>query len=143
MAKKITGYINLIIPAASANPSPPIGPALGQQGVNIMEFCKAFNAKTEKMEKGTPIPVTITVYEDRSFTFATRTPPASYFLKKAAKIQSGAKTPSREVVGTVTQSQVRKIAEEKLVDLNAANVEAAMKTIAGTARSMGIEVVEG
>jgi large subunit ribosomal protein L11 len=143
MAKKITGYINLIIPAGSANPSPPIGPALGQQGVNIMEFCKAFNARTEKMEKGTPTPVTITVFEDRSFTFATRTPPASYFLKKAAKIAKGSGTPSREVIGTVTKSQVRKIAEDKLVDLNAANVESAMKTIAGTARSMGIEVVEG
>jgi len=143
MAKKVSGYINLIIPAGSANPSPPIGPALGQQGVNIMEFCKAFNAKTEKMEKGTPIPVVITVFEDRSFTFITRQPPASYFLKKIAKIQSGAKMPSRETVATVTKAQIRKIAEEKMVDMNASSVETAMKTIAGTARSMGIEVVEG
>ena len=143
MAKKITGYINLIIPAGSANPSPPIGPALGQQGVNIMEFCKAFNAKTEKTEKGTPIPVVITVFEDRSFTFITKQPPASFFLKKIAKITSGSKTPSREVIATVTTSQIRKIAEDKIQDMNASSVETAMKTIAGTARSMGIEVVEG
>src|ERR1700761_5544245 len=136
MAKKVTGYINLIIPAGSANPSPPLGPARGQQGVNIMEFCKAFNAKTDKAEKGTPTLVTITVFEDRSFTFATRTPPASYFLKKAAKIQKGTGTPSRETVGRVTTSQIRKIAEEKLQDMNASSVETAMKTIAGTARSM-------
>ncbi len=143
MAKKITGYINLIVPAGAANPAPPIGPALGQQGVNIMEFCKSFNAKTEKLEKSMPIPVVITVFEDRSFTFITKTPPASYFLKKAAKVDKGSGTPSREVKGTVTKSQVRKIAEEKLQDLNAASVETAMKSIAGTARSMGIEVVEG
>jgi large subunit ribosomal protein L11 len=143
MAKKIAGYINLIVPAGAANPSPPIGPALGQQGVNIMEFCKSFNAKTEKMEKNMPIPVVITVYEDRSFTFITKTPPASYFLKKAAKVVKGSGTPSREVIGQVTTSQVRKIAEEKMVDMNAADVEAAMKSIAGTAKSMGIEVVEG
>lgn len=143
MAKKITGYINLIVPAGAANPSPPIGPALGQQGVNIMEFCKSFNAKTEKMEKGMPIPVVITVFEDRSFTFILKQPPASYFLKKAAKIEKGTGTPSRETVGRVTKSQVRKIAEEKMQDMNAGSVEAAMKTIAGTARSMGIEVVEG
>jgi large subunit ribosomal protein L11 len=143
MAKKIAGYINLIVPAGAANPSPPIGPALGQQGVNIMEFCKSFNAKTEKMEKNMPIPVVITVYEDRSFTFITKTPPASYFLKKAAKVVKGSGTTGREVIGQVTTAQVRKIAEEKLVDMNAADVEAAMKSIAGTAKSMGIEVVEG
>ena len=143
MAKKITGYINLIIPAGAANPSPPVGPALGQQGVNIMEFCKSFNARTDKMEKGTPTPVQITVYEDRSFTFITKTPPASHYLKKAAKLQSGSKTPGKEVVGSVTKSQVRKIAEEKMKDLNAGDVEAAMKMIAGSARSMGLEVVEG
>ena len=143
MAKKITGYINLIVPAGAANPSPPIGPALGQQGVNIMEFCKSFNAKTDKMEKNMPIPVVITVFEDRSFTFITKTPPASYFLKKAAKVVKGSGTTGREVIGQVTKSQIRKIAEEKLVDMNASDVEAAMKSIAGTARSMGIEVVEG
>ncbi len=143
MAKKITGYINLIVPAGSANPSPPIGPALGQQGVNIMEFCKSFNAKTEKMEKGMPIPVVITVFEDRSFNFIMKTPPASYFLKKAAKIPKGSGTTSKEVVGRVTKTQVRQIAQEKLVDLNANDVEAGMKIIEGTARSMGIEVVEG
>jgi len=143
MAKKISGYINLIIPAASANPSPPIGPALGQQGVNIMEFCKAFNAQTEKLEKGTPIPVKITVFEDRSFTFIMKTPPASHLLKKAAKLTSGAKTTGTEIVGSVTTAQVRAIAEEKLKDLNANDVEAGMKIIAGTARSMGIEVLEG
>ena len=143
MAKKITGYINLIIPAGAANPSPPVGPALGQQGVNIMEFCKSFNARTDKMEKGTPTPVQITVYEDRSFTFITKTPPASHYLKKAAKLQSGSKTPGKEVVGTVTKSQLRKIAEEKMKDLNAGDVDAAMKMIAGSARSMGLEVVEG
>ena len=143
MAKKITGYIKLNVPAGAANPSPPIGPALGQQGVNIMEFCKAFNAKTEKLEKGMPIPVVITVFEDRSFTFITKTPPASYFLIKAAKIPKGSGITGKELVGKVTKSQVRKIAEEKLKDMNAASVETAMKSIAGTARSMGIEVVEG
>lgn len=141
MAKKIAGFINLIIPAGAANPSPPIGPALGQHGVNIMEFCKAFNAKTEE-QKGIPIPVVITVFEDRSFTFITKTPPASYFLKQAAKVKSGAKTPSREVVGTVRTSQIKEIAEKKMVDLNANDINAAMKIIAGSARSMGIEVVE-
>jgi len=141
--KKINGYINLIIPAGAANPSPPIGPALGQQGVNIMEFCKAFNAKTEKMEKGMPIPVKITVFEDRSFDFILKTPPASYFLKKAAKVQKGSGTTGKEVIGQVRMSQVRKIAEEKMADLNANDLDAASKIIAGTARSMGIEVVEG
>jgi large subunit ribosomal protein L11 len=143
MAKKISGYINLIIPAGAANPSPPVGPALGQKGVNIMEFCKAFNAQTAEMEKNMPIPVVITVYEDRSFSFIMKTPPASYFLKKAVKLQSGAKKPGHEVAGTVRMSQVRKIAEEKMKDLNAHDIDAAAKIIAGSARSMGLEVVEG
>jgi large subunit ribosomal protein L11 len=142
MAKAIKGFINLTIPGGSANPAPPVGPALGQQGVNIMEFCKAFNAKTED-RKGIPIPVVITVFEDRSFSFITKTPPASYFLKKAAKLESGSKTPGREVIGRVTKSQVKEIAEAKMVDLNANDIEAAMKIIAGSARSMGLEVVEG
>jgi len=142
MAKKVSGYINLTIPGGSANPSPPVGPALGQHGVNIMEFCKAFNAKTEE-QKGIPIPVIITVYEDRSFTFVTKTPPASYFLKQAAKLKAGASNPSQEVVGKVRKSQVKEIAEAKMVDLNANDIDAAMKIIEGSARSMGIEVVEG
>ncbi len=142
MAKKISGYINLTIIGGSANPSPPVGPALGQHGVNIMEFCKAFNAKTED-QKGIPIPVVITVFEDRSFEFITKTPPASYYLKKAAKLQKGSGTPSREIVGQVRKSQVKEIAEAKMVDLNANDIEAAMKIIEGSARSMGIEVVEG
>lgn len=142
MAKKIKGYINLTIPGASANPSPPVGPALGQQGVNIMEFCKAFNAFTEK-DKGIPIPVVITVFEDRSFTFVTKTPPASYFLIQAAKIDKGSGTPSKEVKGRVTKKQVREIAEKKMPDLNANDIDAAMRIIEGSARSMGIEVVEG
>jgi large subunit ribosomal protein L11 len=143
MAKKIDGYINLQVPAGAANPSPPIGPALGQRGVNIMEFCKAFNARTGEIEKGTPIPVTITVYSDKSFTFVTRTPPASFFLKKAAGLQSGSKTPGRDVAGRVTLAQCREIAETKLKDLNATDLDAATKIIAGSARSMGLEVVEG
>ncbi|MBI1300327.1 MAG: 50S ribosomal protein L11 [Alphaproteobacteria bacterium] len=142
MAKKISGYINLTITGGAANPSPPVGPALGQHGVNIMEFCKAFNARTED-QKGIPIPVVITVFEDRSFEFITKTPPASYFLKQAAKVKSGSKTPSREVIGQVRRSQVKEIAEKKMPDLNANNIEAAMKIIEGSARSMGIEVVEG
>ena len=142
MAKKIKGYINLTIPGGSANPSPPVGPALGQQGVNIMEFCKAFNAFTEK-DKGIPIPVVITVFEDRSFTFVTKTPPASYFLIQAAKIDKGSGTPSKEVKGRVTKKQVREIAEKKMPDLNANDIDAAMRIIEGSARSMGIEVVEG
>lgn len=142
MAKKISGYINLTITGGSANPSPPVGPALGQKGVNIMEFCKAFNAKTEE-QKGIPIPVVITVYEDRSFTFITKTPPASYFIKKAAGLNSASKTPGREIVGKVKKSQVKEIAEKKMPDLNANDVDAAMKIIEGSARSMGIEVVEG
>ncbi len=140
MAKKITGYVKLQVPAGAANPSPPIGPALGQRGLNIMEFCKAFNAQTQKMEKGTPIPVTITVYQDRSFTFEMKTPPVSYFLKKAAKLESGSKTPGREKIASVSKEQVREIAEQKMKDLNCNTIEAAMKMIEGSARSMGIEV---
>jgi large subunit ribosomal protein L11 len=142
MAKKIAGYINLQVPAGQANPSPPIGPALGQRGVNIMEFCKAFNAKSKDTEQGTPIPVTITVYSDRSFSFVMRTPPASFFLKKAAELGSGSKEPGRTVVGKVTMDQVREIAKLKMKDLNTEDVEAAAKTIAGSARSMGLEVTE-
>ena len=142
MAKKVTGQIKLQIPGGGANPSPPVGPALGQRGVNIMDFCKAFNAKTED-SKGIPIPVIITVYEDRSFDFITKTPPASYFLKQAAKLKSGANAPGREVAGQVRKSQVKEIAEKKMVDLNANDIDAAMKIIEGSARSMGLEVVEG
>ena len=143
MAKKVTGFLKLQVPAGAANPSPPIGPALGQRGLNIMEFCKAFNAQTQKMEKGIPIPVIITTYQDRSFTFEMKTPPVSYFLKKAAKIESGAKTPGREPVGQVSKKQVREIAEQKMKDLNCDTVEAAMKMVEGSARSMGIEVAGG
>ena len=142
MAKKIDGFINLQVPAGKANPSPPIGPALGQRGVNIMEFCKAFNAKTKDIEPETPIPVKITVYSDRSFTFEMCTPPASFFLKKAAQVGGGSKTPGRDVAGSVTMDQVREIAKLKLKDLNTDDVEAAAKTIAGSARSMGLKVVE-
>jgi large subunit ribosomal protein L11 len=142
MAKKIDGYINLQVPAGKANPSPPIGPALGQRGVNIMEFCKSFNAKTKDLEPETPIPVKITVYSDRSFTFEMKTPPASHFLKKAAGITSGSKTPSRDVAGKVTMAQVREIAKVKMKDLNTDDLEAAAKTIAGSARSMGLQVTE-
>ena len=140
MAKKIAGYVKLQVPAGQANPSPPIGPALGQAGLNIMEFCKAFNAQTKHMEPGMPIPVVITAYGDRTFSFITKTPPASYFLKKAAKLPKGASTPSREVVGKVTMAQVREIAEAKMVDLNAHDIDQACKMIMGSARSMGIEV---
>ncbi len=140
MAKKVSGYIKLQIPAGQANPSPPVGPALGAAGLNIMEFCKAFNAQTQQMEAGSPIPVVITAYEDRSFDFVTKTPPASYFLKKAAKIKSGSGEPNKNKVGKVTEAQVREIAESKLVDMNAVTVEAAMESIKGTARSMGVEV---
>jgi large subunit ribosomal protein L11 len=142
MAKKITGYINLQVKAGSATPSPPIGPALGQRGVNIMEFCKAFHAATQEIEKGTPIPVVITVYADRSFTYVTKTPPASHFLKQAAKINSGSKTPGKAVAGFVTRADIRTIAESKMKNLNANDVDAAMKMIEGSARSMGIEVRE-
>jgi large subunit ribosomal protein L11 len=139
--KKIAGYIKLEIKAGQANPSPPVGPALGQRGINIMEFCKAFNAATQDKEPGTPTPVVITAYEDRSFTFVTKTPPAAYFLRRAAGIAKGTGTPSKEIVGKVTKAQVREIAEAKLVDMNAVDVEAAMKSIEGSASSMGIEVV--
>jgi large subunit ribosomal protein L11 len=143
MAKKIVGYIKLQVPAGKANPSPPIGPALGQRGLNIMEFCKQFNAQTQKIDAGIPIPVVITAYGDRTFTFVMKTPPVSYFLKQAAKIESGSKTPGRDKAGKVTRAQLRDIAEKKMVDLNANDVEAAMMMIAGSARSMGLEVVEG
>ncbi len=142
MAKKVDGFINLQVPAGKANPSPPIGPALGQRGVNIMEFCKAFNAKTKDMEPETPIPVKITVYSDRSFTFEMKTPPASFFLKKAASLTSGSKTPGRDVAGQVTMAQVRDIAKLKMKDLNTDDLEAAARTIAGSARSMGLTVTE-
>jgi large subunit ribosomal protein L11 len=142
MAKKITGYIKLQVPAGAANPSPPIGPALGQRGLAIMEFCKQFNVQTANMEKGSPIPVVITVYQDRSFTFEMRTPPVSYFIKKAAKLTSGSKTPGRDVAGAVTKAQVKEIAERKMKDLNCDTVDAAMRMVEGSARSMGIEVRE-
>ncbi len=140
MAKKITAYIKLQVKAGEANPSPPVGPALGQRGVNIMEFCKAFNAKTQDVEKGLPLPVVITVYSDRSFTFITKTPPASILLKKATGIKSGSSNPNTKKVGTVTLMQLEEIAKTKMEDLNAANLEAAVKTIAGSARSMGLNV---
>ena len=143
MAKKITGYIKLQVPAGTANPSPPIGPALGQRGVNIMEFCKAFNASTQDLEKGAPIPTVITVYADRSFSFATKTPPASFLLKKAAKLKSGSKEPGKVSAGTITRAQLSEIAEAKMKDLNANDVEAATKIIEGSARAMGLQVVEG
>jgi large subunit ribosomal protein L11 len=142
MAKKIDGYIKLEVPAGQANPSPPIGPALGQRGVNIPEFCKQFNAATQKLEQGAPIPTVVTVYADRSFTFEMKTPPASFLLKKAAKINKGAQTPGREIAGSVTQAQLREIAEVKMQDLNTETVEQAMKIVAGSARSMGLEVQE-
>ena len=140
MAKKITGYLKLQVPAGAANPSPPIGPALGQRGLNIMEFCKAFNAQTQKEEKNAPIPVVITIYQDRSFTFEMRTPPMSYFLKKAAKITSGSKTPGRDSAGKVTKAQIKEIAEAKMKDLNCDTIESAMKMVEGSARSMGLQV---
>lgn len=140
MAKKIQGYIKLTIPAGSANPSPPLGPALGQRGVNIMEFAKAFNAKTEELEKGIPTPTIITVYQDKSFTFVTKTAPASYYLKKAAGVKKGGTLPGTEVGGTVTMAQCREIAEAKMVDLSANDLDQATKIIAGSARSMGFEV---
>jgi len=140
MAKKIDGYINLQVPAGNASPSPPIGPALGQRGVNIMEFCKAFNAATQEFDKDTPIPTKITVYADRSFTFVTKTPPASFFLKKAAKLNKAANNPGREVAGSVTVDDLREIAEAKMKDLNAADMDAAISMLAGTARPMGLEV---
>ena len=141
MAKKVVGFIKLQVPAGKANPSPPIGPALGQRGLNIMEFCKAFNAQTQKMEPGMPIPVIITAYADRSFTFITKTPPNSYFLMKAAGIEKGSQTPGKGTVGKVTMKQIREIAEKKMVDLNAKDIEGACAMLVGSARSMGLEVV--
>jgi len=140
MAKKIAGFIKLQVPAGAANPSPPIGPALGQAGLNIMEFCKAFNAKTQNMEQGMPIPTVITAYQDRTFTFETKTPPASFLLKKAAKLKKGASNVGTEIVGSVTKAQVQEIAEAKMADLNAKDMEGACRMIEGSARSMGIEV---
>lgn len=141
MAKKIVGYVKLQVPAGQANPSPPIGPALGQRGLNIMEFCKAFNAASQKMEPGSPVPVVITAYQDKSFTFEMKAPPASYFLKKAAKLTAGSKEPGKNIVGKVTMDQCREIAAQKIQGMNARDVEAAAKEIAGSARSMGLEVV--
>jgi large subunit ribosomal protein L11 len=141
MAKKVAGQLKLQVPAGSATPSPPIGPALGQRGINIMEFCKAFNAQSQEMEKGSPIPVIITYYQDKSFTFAMKTPPVSYFLKKAAKLKSGSKEPGKVSAGKIDRSKVREIAEAKMTDLNANDVEAAMRMVEGSARSMGLEVV--
>ncbi len=140
MAKKIDGYLKLQVPAGQANPSPPIGPALGQRGVNIMEFCKAFNAKTQKMEPGQPCPTILTIYADKSFTFVIKTPPASFFLKKAAGLKSGGAEPGRAVAGSVTRAQVKEIAEAKMVDLSANDIDAAMLIIEGSARSIGLEV---
>jgi large subunit ribosomal protein L11 len=140
MAKKVAGFLKLQVPAGAANPSPPIGPALGQRGLNIMAFCKDFNAKTGQLEKGSPIPVVITIYQDKSFTFEMRTPPVSYFIKKAAKVESGAKAPGRDKAGKITKAQVKEIAEKKMADLNCDTVEAAMRMVEGSARSMGIEV---
>jgi large subunit ribosomal protein L11 len=142
MAKKVIGYIKLEIPAGKANPSPPVGPALGQRGLNIMEFCKAFNAATQTLEPGMPIPVVITAYADRSFSFITKTAPVSYFLKKAAKLQKGSKEPGKSVAGKVTMSQIREIAKVKMKDLNANDIDAAAQMIKGSARSMGLEVDE-
>ena len=140
MAKKITGYLKLQVPAGAANPSPPIGPALGQRGLNIMEFCKSFNAQTQQLEKGMPIPVVITIFSDKSFTFAMKTPPASYFLKKAAKIEKGGATAGRTIAGSVSEAQCREIAETKLKDLNTNDLDAATRIIMGSARAMGLEV---
>ncbi len=143
MAKKITGYIKLQVPAGNATPSPPLGPALGQRGVNIMEFCKAFNAATGDLEKGTPTPVIITVFADKSFTYVTKTPPASYLIKKAANLKSGSKEPGKLSAGKIARSKLAEIAEIKMKDLNANSIEQATKIIEGSARSMGLEVVEG
>ncbi|MGE0846828.1 MAG: 50S ribosomal protein L11 [Flavobacteriaceae bacterium] len=140
MAKKVIGYLKLQVPAGAATPSPPIGPALGQRGLNIMEFCKAFNAQSQDIEKGAPCPTVITIFQDKSFTFEIKTPPASHMLKQAAKANKGAKTPGRETAGSVTRDQVKAIAEAKMKDLNATSIEGAMKIIEGSARSMGIEV---
>jgi large subunit ribosomal protein L11 len=143
MAKKVTAFIKLQVAAGQANPSPPVGPALGQHGVNIMEFCKAFNAQTQSVEAGLPLPVVITVYSDRSFTFITKTPPAAVLLKKALGLKSGSAVPNRDKVGKVTRAQLEEIAQVKMPDLNATDLDAAVRIVAGTARSMGIDVVEG
>ena len=143
MAKKIEGYIKLQVPAGDAKPAPPIGPALGQRGVNIMEFCKAFNAATQDVDKGTPLPVVITVYSDRSFSYVTKTPPASFLIKKAANLKSGSKEPGKVSAGTIKRSQLAEIAQAKMVDLNANDIDQATKIIEGSARSMGLQVVEG
>lgn len=140
MAKKIDGYLKLQVPAGNASPSPPIGPALGQRGLNIMEFCKAFNAKTQEMEKGSPVPVEITIFADKSFTFEMKQPPMSYFIKKALNLSSGSKEPGRSVAGTLSRDQVKDIAEKKMPDLNAADIDAAMRIVEGSARSMGVKV---
>lgn len=140
MAKKIDGYLKLQVPAGSATPSPPIGPALGQRGLNIMEFCKAFNAQSQEIEKGAPVPVVITIFADKSFTFVMKMPPVSYMIKQAAKLKSGSKKPGHEIAASISPNQVREIAEAKMKDLNADTVEAAMQQVAGSARSMGIEV---
>jgi large subunit ribosomal protein L11 len=142
MAKEVLGYIKLQIPAGKATPSPPVGPALGQRGLNIMEFCKAFNARTQEMEAGAPIPVVITAFKDKTFTFVTKSPPNTHFLKKAAAVQKGSLTPGRDVVAQVTIAQIREIAEKKMKDMNANDIEAAMSMLKGSARSMGFEVVE-
>ena len=142
MAKKVTGFLKLQVPAGAAKPAPPIGPALGQRGLNIMEFCKAFNARTQKVEKGQPTPVVITIFADKCFTFETRTPPVTYFIKKAANLKSGAKLLGKETAGSITRAQIREIAEKKMADLNADDVDTAMTMIAGSARSMGVQVVE-
>ena len=143
MAKKIEGYIKLQVPAGDAKPSPPIGPALGQRGVNIMEFCKQFNAATQELDKGTPLPTVITVYADRSFSFVTKTPPATFFIKKAVNLKSGSKEPGKVSAGTIKRSQLAEIAQLKMADLNANDIEQATKIIEGSARSMGLQVVEG
>ncbi|MES2159255.1 MAG: 50S ribosomal protein L11 [Pseudomonadota bacterium] len=143
MAKKITGYIKLQVPAGDAKPAPPIGPALGQRGVNIMEFCKAFNAQTASVEKGTPLPTIITVYADRSFTFTMKQPPATFLIKKAMNLKSGSKEPGKIVAGQIKRSQLAEIAQAKMVDLNANDIDAATKIIEGSARAMGLDVVEG
>ena len=140
MAKKIDGFIKLQIPAGQANPSPPVGPALGQKGVNIMEFCKAFNASTQKLEQGMPIPVIITVFQDKSFTFETKSPPVSFFIKKALKLKKASKTPGKEVIASITEKDIKQIAQDKMNDLNTEDIESAKKMVAGTARSMGIKV---
>lgn len=142
MAKKITAYIKLQVPSGQAKPSPPVGPALGQHGLNIMEFCKGFNARTQKMEPGIPLPVVITVYADRTFTFETKTPPATYLIKKASGVDKGSKTPGRGSAGSISWAQIQEVAQAKMVDMNANDIEAAKRIIAGSARSMGLQIVD-